>query len=70
MSLDFPWAVNVVKLQAAKDRVQAAHNLDPRVEISEENIKAEYIKLAGKVLDVEDIAVVAAGGKPRRSSKK
>lgn len=47
------WAINKVKLQNSYDGLVAAKKLDDSIEITEEAIKAEYVKRAGELRDLE-----------------
>ncbi len=49
----YNWAANNSKLQQAILSVTQKHKLDPLFLISEENIKADYIKRAGLLADVD-----------------
>jgi len=56
MIQDFNWAHNKIKLQRAIVALQIAKATNPSIEINEETIKAQYIKLAGLVLTEEEMA--------------
>lgn len=43
----YDWAVNNIKLQLSILAITQKNKLDPRIEISEENIKANYIARGG-----------------------
>jgi len=47
----YAWAFNKVKLSQAIQALNKRKELDPRVEINEETIKAEYIRRAGLVVE-------------------
>ncbi len=55
MSVIFDWAANPLKLAASERALVARKQIDPSVIVDEESIKAEYIKRAGLVLEVEQI---------------
>lgn len=45
----FEWAVNPIKLQRAQNAIAKWNELNPtqKKELSDENVKAEYVKLGG-----------------------
>lgn len=47
----YPWAVNVSKLLRAVASVNAAHLVDPKIEVDTESVKAEYLKIGGLIRD-------------------
>lgn len=56
----YEWAANQMKLAAAVRHLQERSKIDPKIEINEESIKAEYIRRAGLVLNVEQVKEVKA----------
>lgn len=69
MNQEFSWAVNDTKLTLAIRDVTEAKKLDPKVEISEETIKAAYVKRGGLLLEDAPEKVKKAITKKRKSQK-
>ena len=49
---DYDWAFNKLKLNQSVSALMERKKADPSVVIDEKSIKAEYIRRAGKVLEV------------------
>lgn len=74
--MDFPWAVNKIKLQAVILDVRTRNKIDPRVQIDEATIKEEYIRRAGLVREdvstevgTEESGPIAPRSRGRRSNQ-
>lgn len=66
---DFKWAANKVKLHQAKNALEAARKLDPRLEINEDSIRKEYVRRAGLIADIPPVQAAPdseAESAPRR----
>ncbi len=61
--INYDWAANQTKLAAAETAVKNAAKVDTSKEVTEEAIKAEYIKRGGLVLGEEEIVVKERGRK-------
>jgi len=58
MDTNFPWAVNKIKIQMAIDRLTKQVTAGIIKTFGEDEIKAEYIKMAGLVITPEVVAEV------------
>ncbi|MES2060202.1 MAG: hypothetical protein V4438_04195 [Patescibacteria group bacterium] len=51
------WAVNRIKLEQSISALETKKKIDPKIEITEESVKEEYIRRAGKVVEKTPSAI-------------